>query len=60
MIRKAMESADLTFWPNLSLAIFFIFFMSIVIWTYRKGGKKYYEDISKKILDDDNIVEKLK
>lgn len=46
MMRAVMESADLTFWPVLSLAVFGIYAVGLVAWLYRKGSGKFYQSMA--------------
>ncbi len=60
MIRQVMENAGLTFFPMLSLVIFFTLSIGVILWTWRKGSKKFYSDFSEFALTDEKILENSK
>lgn len=37
---------------GIGLVIFGGIFVAVVLWVYRPGAKKHYQDIGKKMLDD--------
>jgi len=46
MIRAAMEAANLTLFPNLSLFIFVSWFLLTILWLYRKNSHGFYQELS--------------
>jgi cbb3-type cytochrome oxidase subunit 3 len=52
MMRIVMEQAGLTFWPALSLVIFFLVSLATVVWLYRPGSRDFYRKMSDIALQD--------
>ncbi|MBF0236791.1 MAG: cbb3-type cytochrome c oxidase subunit 3 [SAR324 cluster bacterium] len=47
MIRDVMAEVGFSFWGITSLLIFFILFVGILGWVFRKNSSRQYEDISR-------------
>jgi hypothetical protein len=52
MMRVVMENAGLSFWPALSLVIFFIMLIAILAWIFRPGSSEFYRKLGRKPLED--------
>lgn len=52
MMRIVMENAGLSFWPALSLVIFFVTTLGILIWIFRPGSSEFYRKLGRKPLED--------
>jgi hypothetical protein len=44
-MRIVMEQAGLTFWPALSLVIFFGTTLGVLFWIYRPGSSEFYKKL---------------
>jgi cbb3-type cytochrome oxidase subunit 3 len=55
MMRIVMEQAGLTFWPALSLVIFFLVSLATVVWLYRPGSRDFYRKMSDIALQDGSL-----
>ncbi len=58
MIRHAMEHANLTVFPNITLGLFLIWFVLTLFWIYRKQSKELYATLSQMPLEDSPHPEK--
>lgn len=56
MLREVMQNAGLIKWPLISFILFFGFFSSLLVWIFRRGSTRFYEEMSTSILDDSNIL----
>ena len=50
-MRLVMEAAGLSFWPSLSLAVFFIACLGMLAWIYRPGSRGLYREMSGMAID---------
>jgi cbb3-type cytochrome oxidase subunit 3 len=46
MMKEALAYFPLKFMPMLGLALFLFMFLMVVLWVYRRSGKKVYEHLS--------------
>lgn len=46
------SSFELTIWPQVTLVLFMIIFVSVTAWVLRPSGKKEYADASRLPLDE--------
>jgi cbb3-type cytochrome oxidase subunit 3 len=60
MVRQVMETAGLTLFPMISLILFFLLSLSVVLWTWRKGSKNFYQSFSEIALTDEEVLENSK
>jgi cbb3-type cytochrome oxidase subunit 3 len=51
VIRLVMEASGLSFWPSLSLAVFFTACLGMLAWIYRPGSRSLYRQLSGMALD---------
>jgi cbb3-type cytochrome oxidase subunit 3 len=51
MFREALTDFEWTEWSVAALVLFFVVFVGIVIWAYRRSARKHYEYMSKLPLD---------
>ncbi|MCD6023257.1 MAG: hypothetical protein K0Q91_173 [Fibrobacteria bacterium] len=51
-MRLVMESAGLTFWPSLSLALFMGSCLVMLAWLFRPGSRDFYRAMSGIALND--------
>ncbi|MCB0414384.1 MAG: CcoQ/FixQ family Cbb3-type cytochrome c oxidase assembly chaperone [Bdellovibrionales bacterium] len=54
-----MKKEALSYYANpelvmLTLFLFFLLFVGVVLWTYRKSGKNYYDEIARLPLKEPN------
>ena len=52
MMRIVMENAGLTFWPALSLVIFFATTLGVLVWLFRPGSREFYRKLGGLALED--------
>lgn len=52
MMRIVMENAGLSFWPALSLVIFFATTLGVLVWIYRPGSREFYRKLGGLALED--------
>jgi hypothetical protein len=52
MMRIVMENADLSFWPALSLVIFFATTLAVLAWLYRPGSREFYRKLGGLALEE--------
>jgi hypothetical protein len=51
-MRVVMENAGLSFWPALSLLIFFVSTLGVLLWIFRPGSSEFYRKLGRKPLED--------
>lgn len=51
-MRIVMENAGLSFWPALSLVIFFVTTLGVLVWIYRPGSREFYSKLGGLALED--------
>lgn len=54
MKRLALESFPMTEWTCFALVLFFVLFVGILIWVYRKGSKEIYHHEENLPFQEDN------
>ncbi|MCI5065734.1 cbb3-type cytochrome c oxidase subunit 3 [bacterium] len=54
MIGKFFSHLELTSWSSLSTAFFCLLFAGIILWTWRPGSKKQYENAARIPLESDS------
>lgn len=47
--------ADVGFFPSISLLIFFLFFVGMLWWTFKKSNKDFFTEMESYALEDDGI-----
>ena len=52
MMRIVMENAGLSFWPVLSLVIFFATTLGVLAWLYRPGARDFYRKLAGLAVED--------
>ncbi|WP_372752674.1 cbb3-type cytochrome oxidase subunit 3 [Labilibaculum sp.] len=45
--------ADVGFFPSISLLIFFLFFVGMIWWTFKKSNKEFFTEMESYALDED-------
>ena len=58
MMRIVMENAGLSFWPALSLVIFFATTLAVLVWLFRPGSREFYRKLGGLALEDAPRAEK--
>lgn len=58
MMRIVMENAGLSFWPALSLVIFFATTLAVLVWLFRPGSREFYRKLGNLALEDAPRTEK--
>lgn len=56
MIREVMQEANLVIWPMITLVLFFVSMLIMLLWVYRKGSNRVYDNLSQLVLEEDNYV----
>ncbi len=51
MRKEVFANMDLSVLPSIGLMCFLLVFVGILIWSYRRGSKDLYEEISNGILE---------
>lgn len=57
MMRIVMENAGLTFWPAMSLLIFFATTLAVLVWIFRPGSRDFYRNMGGLALEDQSRAE---
>jgi cbb3-type cytochrome oxidase subunit 3 len=52
MLREGMELLSDTRFTMLALFLFLVTFVGIVLWTYRKSAREYYNEMARLPLDE--------
>ena len=52
MLREALSFFTNTEWTVIGLVLFFVTFVAIVAWTYRRSARKFYRDMAHLPLDE--------
>jgi len=52
MLERVVENMPGSPAKVVAMLFFFVAFVGIVIWTYRKSGRKHYEEMAKLPLDE--------
>ncbi|BAX79606.1 cbb3-type cytochrome oxidase subunit 3 [Labilibaculum antarcticum] len=47
--------ADVGFFPSISLLIFFLFFIGMLWWVFRKSNKEFFTKMESYALDEDGV-----
>ena len=47
--------ADVGFFPSISLLIFFLFFVGMLWWTFKKSNKDFFTEMESYALDEDGV-----
>jgi cbb3-type cytochrome oxidase subunit 3 len=47
--------ADVGFFPSISLLIFFLFFVGMLWWTFKKSNKQFFTEMASYALDEDHV-----
>ena len=50
-----LSRTDLLFLPEIALFIFFVVFVGALLWMFRPGAKRFYEERSTMALDPDEM-----
>lgn len=51
-MRLVLENAGLSFWPTLSLVIFFATTVGVLLWLFRPGSSAFYRSLGRLALED--------
>ncbi len=52
MFKEVMAAMNMDILPTIALLLFVTVFVGVVIWSFRKGSSKVYENVSSSALDD--------
>jgi|GEM_PF-5303626 len=51
MLKSILTNTELALLPSLVALCFFVFFITTLVWMYRRGSKEHYSIMSKMALD---------
>ncbi len=53
-----LSSFDMTYLPTIGFFLFLAVYLGALLWTFRKFGKKHYQEIAKSALNEGQIYER--
>jgi cbb3-type cytochrome oxidase subunit 3 len=56
MMSQVLAKAPWAWLTCIGLVIFFCFFVSMLMWVYRKGGKEFYAELSTVPFENDGVT----